>query len=330
MNKLLGIIGLSTVLLLSSCVTTVKTARQASTSSSIRNATIADLEVTDHRITHTIIPSKEIQRGGISNVKQAVIQEALDKYGNADLLVEPEFVYHMKNKFIFGKEVTSITVSGRPAYYKNFRTLHDSVWATPGFYGQPNVKVVNTAAGTRKSGVAGVLGSLLGGQGKSRYASGPVARSGFGGKFEAIGGTQKGSVEKGGDYKTDRSGYAGGLLTLGYHIDGHWFVGAGTGFFWDFDDIDEGFIPIFGDVRFNFSSRSRSTWFVDYKIGASVFSRDRDYGVKPGLFLMPSVGYSFGGFDVALQWGVQQIVEKHGGDYRMDINHFGLSLGVSF
>ena len=85
-------LGLLSVLMLSSCITTTKTARTATTSASIKNATVADLRVTDHRVTYTMSPSKAIQRAGLNNVKQAAIQEALTKNGNADVMVEPEFV----------------------------------------------------------------------------------------------------------------------------------------------------------------------------------------------------------------------------------------------
>lgn len=329
MKHVISFMALSAVMLLSSCITITKTARTAETSSSIQNATVADLQVTEKRITYTMTPSKEIQRAGLNNVKQAALQEALTQNGNADLMVEPEFVISMKNKFIFGKEVTSITVTGRPAYYKNFRTLNDSVWATPGFYGQPNVVYVNSAS-AKRGGLAG-LADKLSGKNKPVYDGTGYYRSGFGGKFEAIGGIQKGEVAKGGSGKTDTDGYAGGLLTLGYNITGNWFVGAGTGFYWDFGDIDEGFIPIFGDVRFNFSSRSRSTWFVDAKIGGAVYSRDkRNNNTKPGVYAMASAGYSFGGLDLALQWGTQSYGPKHGSDWRVDISHFGLSLGFTF
>jgi hypothetical protein len=58
----------------------------------------------------------------------------LEKNGNADLLVEPQFVYSIK-RTLFGKEVTSVTVTGRPAKYKNFRSLPDKVWTDEVFRG---------------------------------------------------------------------------------------------------------------------------------------------------------------------------------------------------
>ena len=124
-------------LAMASCTTTTKTARTESVPYSMYNATVADLEVAKARIVYTMTPSKEVRRGGIANCKQAAIQEALTANGNADLLVEPQFVVnHKKGPFgIFINKVTSVTVSGRPATYKNFRSLDDKVWCDPVFRG---------------------------------------------------------------------------------------------------------------------------------------------------------------------------------------------------
>ena len=115
-----------------SCTTTTKTARTESAPYAMYNATVADLEVAPQRISHTIKPAKEIRKAGLGNCKQACIQEALEKNGNADLLVEPQFVYSMK-RTLFGKKVSSVTVTGRPAKYKNFRSLPDDVWTNEVF-----------------------------------------------------------------------------------------------------------------------------------------------------------------------------------------------------
>lgn len=131
------IFAVAAVFTLASCTTITKTARTESVPYSMYNATIADLKVGPARITHTIKPSKQINKGGISNVKQAVIQEALTANGNADLLLEPQFVISHK-KGPFGwliNKVTSITVTGRPATYTNFRSMDDDVWTDPVFRG---------------------------------------------------------------------------------------------------------------------------------------------------------------------------------------------------
>jgi len=106
------------------------------------------------RISYTMTPSKAVRRGGLANVKQAAENEALEKKGgNADLLVEPEYVVEKTNYFFF-KKIKSITVSGRPAKYKNFHSLNDSVWCNPVFRG--------TYRDNTKKGTGGLLNGLLG------------------------------------------------------------------------------------------------------------------------------------------------------------------------
>ena len=118
---------------LTSCVTTVKTAKVADTKSQLLTATVADLEVSPVRVTYTMAPSKALQRAGLANVKQAAIQEALIKNGNADVLVDVEYTIEQENTFIFGKRITSITVSGHPAKFKNYHSLGDDVWTNRWF-----------------------------------------------------------------------------------------------------------------------------------------------------------------------------------------------------
>lgn len=120
-------------LAMASCTTMTKTARTESIPYAMYNANVADLEV-GPRISYTFTPEKSIRRGGDSNCKKAAIQEALVANGNADLLVEPQFVIKKLNG-IFRHKITSITVTGRPAKYKNFRSLPDGVWTDPVFRG---------------------------------------------------------------------------------------------------------------------------------------------------------------------------------------------------
>ena len=117
---------------LTSCVTTVKTAKTAETKSSLLTATVADLDVSPTRVTYTMSPSAEIRRAGLNNVKQAAVQECLKQNGNADVLVDVEYVIKQENNFI-SKRITSITVSGHPAKYKGYRSLKDDVWTSSAF-----------------------------------------------------------------------------------------------------------------------------------------------------------------------------------------------------
>lgn len=119
---------------LTSCVTTSKTARTESIPYAMFNANVADLQVGE-RITYTLTPSAQIRRGGAANCKKAAIQEALAANGNADILVEPQFVIQKYNGLFRRNVIQSVTVTGRPAKYTNFRTLNDSVWCDPVFRG---------------------------------------------------------------------------------------------------------------------------------------------------------------------------------------------------
>ena len=135
MKKALAFISLA-VLALSSCQTIVNTARTADTQSDIKSITVADLKVADKRVTATIDPvSKELRKAGERNVKQAVEAKALEMAGDADILLEPRYVMTKKSGFLSGKKITSVSVSGRPAWYQNFRTLNDSVWSNAAFRG---------------------------------------------------------------------------------------------------------------------------------------------------------------------------------------------------
>ena len=333
-NSLLGL-GLSTVLLLSSCVTTTKTARTAETSSSIKNATVADLQVADQRITYTMSPSKEIQRAGLSNVKQAAIQEALTKHGNADVMVEPEFVISMKNNFIFGKEVTSITVTGRPAYYKNFRTLHDSVWSDPGFYGQPKVVYVSDAPkggggyGTYGHKSGGLLGKLGLRKSGDNYSPDDPAfrRTGMGMRVEFIGGKEYSKVETkhDGSWESKGKGFAGVLGTVGMQTTPHWWFGIGSGYMYGWDNRTQ-HVPLYGNVRWYLSKR-KSSFFLDYKMGGSFeVGGKSDLG---GLFVGGAIGYSFGSFDLAIE-AINQYCKTEHDIESAYISHTGLSIGFKF
>jgi hypothetical protein len=125
----------------------VKTAKVADTKGDLLSATVAELEVSPVRVTYTMNPEKEIQRAGLSNVKQAAIQECLAKNGNADVLVDCEYTIEQENMFIFGKRINSITVSGHPAKFKNYHGLNDSVWCNPVFRSNYKNAVVAPSGG---------------------------------------------------------------------------------------------------------------------------------------------------------------------------------------
>ena len=81
----------------------------------------ADLDVSPTKISFFFIPSKTVINGGEDNVINTAVREALLANGNADVLVglEKQLKYNDKG------EVESITVTGYPAKYVNFRSPGD-------------------------------------------------------------------------------------------------------------------------------------------------------------------------------------------------------------
>lgn len=280
--KRVHILLISSALLLSSCNTLVKTARTAEVAPSLKSATVVDIvPATDQRITYTLEPTKALQRGGVNNIKQAVEAEALAKHGNADVLLEPQYVI-TKQTGLFGSKVTSITVSGRPAYYQNFRTLDDSVWCNPAFRG------VSLYAPHRGSGVFGKKET----SGYTAEAH-PTRPKGFAVLVAPfIGKKNVYSYAYGND--VDEYCMAGGLfVSAGYQFNPYFFVGAGLGM--DFYDGDFGSIPLYINPRIYFSKKKMGL-FVDGKLGTDFYSE------VMGLFAGGSVGYSFGRLDIAYQY----------------------------
>ena len=82
---------------------------------------IADLEVSSDKISFFYMPSKAVNNAGAANVTQTAIREALLANGNADVLVGLE----TQTKYNAEGDVESITVSGYPAKYVNFRSVNE-------------------------------------------------------------------------------------------------------------------------------------------------------------------------------------------------------------
>ena len=287
MKKTFGFLILMFAFLLTSCQTQLKTARTAVTESSLRSVAVADLEVAPERITYTLKPSNDIRRGGFDNVKQAAEQAALTENGNADVLLDPQYVI-TKKRSLFGTKISSITVSGRPAYYRNFRSLNDTVWTNPAFCGvapqqksagffekttsqKKRASVAKDDGNYRKKGfecylTTSFLGSIFTTDNHCEYCS----TSGFGWNL---------------------------LSSFGYRFNPHFYLGGGIGLAYDGSNYGL-FLPLYINARYDFSKQQK-TFFVDYKLGGSPVDF-LDEGI-PSLFNTVAIGYSFGKLDVAFQ-----------------------------
>ena len=84
-------------------------------------AVFADLEVSTTKITYFFLPSQTVKNGGFDNIVNTAVREALIANGNADVLVGLE----QQVKYDVEGAVESITISGYPAKYANFRSPGD-------------------------------------------------------------------------------------------------------------------------------------------------------------------------------------------------------------
>lgn len=84
-------------------------------------AVFADLDVSPNKILFLYIPSKTVANAGEQNIIDSAVREALLSNGNADVLVGLE----KQIKYDSNGAIESITVTGYPAKYINFRSPGD-------------------------------------------------------------------------------------------------------------------------------------------------------------------------------------------------------------
>lgn len=345
-----GILALS-VALLASCDTVMKTAHTADVNTSVVSATVADIvPVAEGRITHTLRPNESIRRGGMDNIRQAVISEALEKH-NADVLIEPQYVI-TKEKKLFGSKITSITVSGRPGSYTNFRALPDSVWNNPVFRGIGTYRETPMYA-SAKDPNPWLAGGLFG-----KLGSKPRTKSSNVNAFRSKGIAMSITPFIGyGEFNCDDHGSIGGtalaaFFSIGYQFNPYFYLGAGIGVNGMDGDGDYGYLtsdhersgtymPIFANGRVNFSKK-KNTLFLDYKIGYGAAGNNETIG--NGMFIGTALGYSLGNLDIAFQiinhessgFEYEHYQNNYWGGYwetGYDYNQFfqyGLSVGYHF
>lgn len=329
MKKSLGLIIL-TVALLSSCQTLVKTARTADITSQLQSATVADLEAADQRVSHTLQPSKEIRRGGVENVKKAAEAEVLQKH-NADVLIEPRYVIS-KKRTLFGSKITSITVSGRPASYKNYRSLSDSVWSNPVFRG---IKMYSVPTAT-KSTAKGT---------KTLSQPKQIRKKGFEKHLKLSAGLCSDEIQiNDWEGSIDELFTFSALVDVGYRFAPQHYIGIGSGIIWQqggddgFARVgDTGHFPLFLAYRFDLSKNNIKSFFFETGFGG-VYDSNQDEPFFP--FYDIAFGYCFGKLELSLRYSYiktessYSVYDKYNNYYGFEVEHdkkfYGISLGYRF
>uniref|UniRef100_UPI00405770ED hypothetical protein n=1 Tax=Alistipes sp. TaxID=1872444 RepID=UPI00405770ED len=121
--------------LFASCSTLKNTAthRNFSVHTPFAVPVIADLEISNNRVTYAYVPPRSVRNGGDNNVINTAVREALMVNGNSDVMVGLE----TQIKYNASRSIVSIVITGYPAKYKNFRNIDEKIWySTPYFQKQ--------------------------------------------------------------------------------------------------------------------------------------------------------------------------------------------------
>ena len=111
-------------LAMTSCSTVYRTASVRDVTAPVAAAAIADLEVSSEKITYSLMPTREVRKGGLENCVNAAISEALRANGGGDILLETQRAV-VQRTGLFNRKVKMVTVTGYPAVYKNFRSADE-------------------------------------------------------------------------------------------------------------------------------------------------------------------------------------------------------------
>ena len=82
---------------------------------------IADIKVSETKISHLYIPSKTVVAGGFDNIIQTAVREAIQAAGEYDVLVAKE----TQVKYADSGQVESVLVTGYPGKYVNWRSTKE-------------------------------------------------------------------------------------------------------------------------------------------------------------------------------------------------------------
>lgn len=114
------VIGISLIFLVSSCQLRMATAETASVATSLVSKNTAELNVSSEKVSIDYNPTKQERKSGLNLIKSNAVSTLLEKNGNADVLVHPQYSI-LKKKYLLRSKIISVRVSGYPAFIKNVK-----------------------------------------------------------------------------------------------------------------------------------------------------------------------------------------------------------------
>lgn len=323
--KSYGLMALAAIAL-TSCSTMTQTAKTAGVESQLLSATVADMKV-GNRVSAEIMVDKSLRRGGMTNIRHAVEAEALEKAGNADVLLEPQYVVEKKSG-LFGSKVTKISVSGRPATYQNFRHFNDSVWSNPVFRGCVAGQLYAAGHGRKAKAFLAPKASRE----RDEYAVRPRRFTGIVNLFGGFNMPHVSVVDNYGDDEgyTEYSIGGGASIGLGYQFTPQIYAGVGVEANYG-AELDKLVYPIYVQGRY-YLKPTRRSWFIDLKLGTFAGNNTYYEETKGRYYVSPSIGYTFGRFELALQYQVQGVTNDEDSRYiekeKLTNHDINISFGI--
>ena len=89
----------------------------------LSSATMTDLDVSKEKISFKYVPPKAVVRGGMKNVVNTAVSEALKANGDADVLVALQYEVKYATKGLSNEKIEYIIIKGYPAKYINFKPM---------------------------------------------------------------------------------------------------------------------------------------------------------------------------------------------------------------
>lgn len=97
---------------------------------------IADLKVSSEKISFPLLPSDALLKTDVDNIINTAVREALKVHDNSDVLIGMEYQIKYGDMGV----IESVTVTGYPAKYVNFRHPSESIWLNENTF----IREVNT------------------------------------------------------------------------------------------------------------------------------------------------------------------------------------------
>ena len=118
MKKIL--VGASALLLMASCQVRTATSEVLPIETTLTSKNTAELDVQPQKISYEYVPTRTERKMGKNFVKRNAVAVALEKNGNADVLVNPQYVITEK-RLLLRSKLRSVKVTGYPAVFKNVK-----------------------------------------------------------------------------------------------------------------------------------------------------------------------------------------------------------------